>query len=166
MTDTKLAITLTPERETILRDYAAWESRIYPGDPRAFSELFAEIDRLRSLNDSLLPVVRMAAETEKYTEEQKRELQADYNDWLSKRNPIVGEHVREALDFVADWWKEHKSQSVPETIVRKSPDGRKGFDWLKPGDPRCPSMHGKQQCQWQIGHDGPHQECNEVWNHA
>ena len=37
--------------------------------------------------------------------------------------------------------------------------------WLNPGDPRCPSMHGGQQCQWQAGHKGPHQECMEVWSH-
>lgn len=39
------------------------------------------------------------------------------------------------------------------------------ISWDRPGIPQCQSMHGGQQCQWQPGHTGPHQECNEVWNH-
>ena len=30
---------------------------------------------------------------------------------------------------------------------------------------QCPSTHGGQQCQKRAGHDGPHQECNDVWIH-
>lgn len=40
------------------------------------------------------------------------------------------------------------------------------IDWARPGIPQCPSVHGNnQQCQWKLGHTGPHQECMEVWTH-
>jgi hypothetical protein len=44
-------------------------------------------------------------------------------------------------------------------------DPKRQHDWLHPPKNRCPSMHGMQQCQWEAGHSGPHQECMEVWNH-
>lgn len=53
---------MTPEREAHWRQYVEAEVRTHhPWLTKPCTELLGEIDRLRALNDKLLPVVRKAA---------------------------------------------------------------------------------------------------------